>query len=97
MPVWAACITSRTLAGQLIYRQNDGLYYAYCDRASSEFGVAKATAAGTAPTSVVSVNFDNYENHAGIGFDIDASGVLKGGTTFLSGGRSQTLVFKKAL
>ena len=82
---------------QLIFRQNDGLYYAYCDRANSQFGVAKATAANTAPTSVVSINLDTYENHAGLGFTIDASGVLKGGMTFLSGGRTQALVFKKAL
>ena len=82
---------------QLIYRDGDGLYYAHCDRGNSEFGVAKATAANTAPTVVVSVNLDNYENHAGLGFDINASGVLSGGMTFLSGGRSQTLVFKKAL
>lgn len=82
---------------QLIYRQNDGLYYAYCDRANSEFGVAKAINANTAPTSVVSVNLDNYENHAGLGFNIDTSGVLKGGMTFVSGGRTQALVFKKAL
>ena len=83
---------------QLIYRQNDGnLYYAYCDRANSQFGVAKAINANTAPTSVVSINLDNYENHAGLGFTIDASGVLKGGMTFLSGGRTQALVFKKAL
>ena len=81
---------------QLIYHQN-ALYYAYCDRANSQFGVAKATAANVAPTSVVSLNIDNYENHAGLGFTIDASGVLKGGMTFLSGGKSQTLVFKKAL
>ena len=81
---------------QLIYRQN-ALYYAYCDRANSQFGVAKATAANVAPTSVVSLNIDNYENHGGIGFDIDASGVLHGATTFLSGAKSQTLVFKKAL
>ena len=82
---------------QLIFRQNDGLYYAYCDRANSQFGVAKAINANTAPTSVVSINLDNYENHAGLGFDIDASGVLKGGMTFLSGGKSQVLVFKKTL
>ena len=81
---------------QLIYRQN-ALYYAYCDRGNSQFGVAKATAANVAPTSVVSLNIDNYENHGGLAFDIDASGVLHGATTFLSGAKSQTLVFKKAL
>lgn len=81
---------------QLIYHQN-ALYYAYCDRANSQFGVAKAINANTAPTSIVSINLDNYENHAGLGFTIDASGVLKGGMTFLSSGKSQTLVFKKAL
>ena len=31
---------------QLIYRENDGLYYAYVDRGNSQFGVAKATAPG---------------------------------------------------
>ena len=82
---------------QLIYRDGDGLYYAYCDRGNSQFGVAKATAAGATPTAVVSINLDNYENHAGLGFTIDASGVLKGGMTFLSGGRTQVLVFKKEL
>ena len=82
---------------QLIFRQNDGLYYAYCDRANSQFGIAKAINANTAPTSVVSLNIDTYQNHGGIGFDIDASGVLHGATTFLSGAKSQTLVFKKAL
>ena len=81
---------------QLIYRQN-ALYYAYCDRGNSQFGVAKATAANVAPTSVVSLNIDNYENHGGLAFDIDASGVLHGATTFLSGAKSQTLVFKKTL
>ena len=81
---------------QLIYHQN-ALYYAYCDRANSQFGVAKAINANTAPTSIVSINLDNYENHAGLGFTIDASGVLKGGMTFLSGGRTQVLVFKKSL
>ena len=82
---------------QLIYRENDGLYYAYVNSANGEFGVAKATNPNIEPTAVVSVDLDNYENHAGIGFDINASGVLSGGTTFVSGGRSQTLVFKKAL
>lgn len=81
---------------QLIYHQN-ALYYAYCDRGNSQFGVAKVATAGATPTSVVSVNIDNYENHAGLGFDINASGVLAGGMTFVSGGRSQTLAFKKSL
>jgi hypothetical protein len=81
----------------LIYRENDGLYFAYVDDASSTFGIAKATAAGTAPTSVISLNIDNYENHGGIDFDINTSGVLIGATTFVSAGKSQTLVFKKAL
>ena len=82
---------------QLIYRENDGLYYAYCDAAASEFGVAKAINANTAPTAVVSIDMDTYENHGGIGFDINASGILKGATTFLSGGKSQTLAFQKDL
>ena len=81
---------------QLIYRNGDGLYYAYCDQGNS-FGVAKATAANTAPTSVVSINLDNYGNHGGIAFDISDSGVLHGATTFVSAGKSQTLAFKKAL
>ena len=38
---------------------------------------------------------DTYENHGGIGFDINASGILKGATTFLSGGKSQTLAFSE--
>ena len=81
---------------QLIYRANDGLYYAYVDRANSKFGVAKATAQNTT-TAVITINMDTYENHGGIGFDINASGVLKGATTFLSSGKSQILAFKKAL
>ena len=81
----------------LIYRQSDGLYYVYVDRNNSEFGVAKVTGAGATPTVVVSLNMDAYENHAGIGFDITPSGVLVGGTTFVSGGKCQTLVFKKTL
>ncbi|MDE0398856.1 MAG: hypothetical protein OXL96_13760 [Candidatus Poribacteria bacterium] len=81
---------------QLIYRQNDGLYYAYVDVSNSEFGVAKAATAGATPTAVISMNIDNYENHGGIGFNISGS-TLTGGMTFLSGGRSQVLVFKKTL
>ena len=81
---------------QLIYRENDGLYYAYVDAGNSQFGVAKATAPGATPTALITMNMDNYENHGGIGFNISGS-TLIGGMTFLSGGRSQTLVFKKAL
>ncbi|RKU21000.1 hypothetical protein C6499_22535 [Candidatus Poribacteria bacterium] len=81
---------------QLIYRENDGLYYACVNAGNSQFGVAKATAAGVTPTALITMNMDNYENHGGIGFDISGSTLL-GGMTFLSGGRSQTLVFKKAL
>lgn len=80
----------------LIYHQN-ALYYAYCDRGNSVFGIAKVATAGATPSSVVSMNLDNYENHGGIGFDINASGVLGGGMTFVSNGKCQTLVFKKAL
>lgn len=80
---------------QLIYHQN-GLYYAFVDRANSTFGIAKATAPDATPTAVISMNMDNYENHGGIGFDINGSTLL-GGMTFVSGGRSQTLVFKKSL
>ena len=82
---------------QLIYRQNDALYYAYVDSANHQFGVAKVATAGATPSSVISVNIDNYENHGGLAFDIDATGTLKGGMTFLSGGKSQILGFKKAL
>jgi len=80
---------------QLIYHQN-GLYYAYCDRGNSQFGIAKATAPNTAPTAVITMNMDNYENHGGIGLDINGS-TLIGGMTFLDSGRSQMLVFKKSL
>ena len=79
----------------LIYRANDGLYYAFVDSANSTFGIAKATAQNTT-SSVISVNLDNHGNHAGIGFDIN-NGVLYGATTFISGGKSQILAFKKAL
>ena len=82
---------------QLIYRENDGLYYAYVNRRNRTFGIAKATNPNIAPTAVITINIDNYENHAGIGFDINAAGVLSGGTTFVSAGKSQTLIFKKSL
>ena len=81
---------------QLVFRRNDGLYYAYVDASNSQFGVAKATAPGATPTAVITMNMDDYENHGGIGFDI-SNNTLKGGMTFLSGGRSQTLAFQKAL
>ena len=79
---------------QLIYHQN-ALYYAFVDSANSTFGIAKATAQNTT-TAVISVNLDNQGNHAGIAFDIK-NRTLIGGTTFVSGSRSQILVFKKAL
>ena len=82
---------------QLIYRQSDGLYYAYVDAGNNNFGIAKATAAATAPTAVISMNTDNFENHAGITFWIDTDGTLKGGTTFVSSGKSQVIGFIKAL
>lgn len=81
---------------QLIYRENDGLYFAYVDRSNSQFGIAKATAPGATPTALITMNMDDYENHGGIGFDINGS-TLFGGMTFLSSGKSQTLAFKKAL
>ena len=80
---------------QIIYVPNDGLYYAYVNRTNSTFGIAKATAANTT-TAVISLNMDTQNNHAGIAFDIK-NGVLYGATTFVSGGRSQTLAFKKSL
>lgn len=79
---------------QLIYRKGDGLYYAYV--ANQNFGIAKAFAANTAPTSIVSINQDEFGNHGGIAFDIK-NNTLIGGTTFVSAGKSQMLVFKKAL
>ena len=79
---------------RLIYHQN-ALYYAFVDSANSTFGIAKATAQNTA-TAVITINQDNHGNHAGIGFDIK-NNTLHGGTTFVSGGKSQILVFKKAL
>jgi len=78
---------------QLIYHGN-GLYYAFVDSANSTFGIAKAT--GSTPTALITMNMDTYENHGGIGFDISGS-TLQGGLTFLSGGKSQILAFKKAL
>lgn len=80
----------------LIYRQSDGLYYAYVDADNAQFGVAKAATAGATPTAVITMNIDEFENHGGIGFNI-SNNTLVGGMTFLSGGKSQTLVFKKAL
>lgn len=80
---------------QLIYRENDGLYYAYVDSANSNFGIAKATAQNTA-TAIITINQDTEGNHAGISFWIDDN-ALKGGTTFVSGGKSQILGFIKAL
>lgn len=82
---------------QLIYRQNDGLYYAYVDAANNTFGIAKATNPNIAPTSIVSIPLDTYGNHAGITLSIDDNDILKGETTFVSGGKSQILAFKKAL
>ena len=81
---------------QLIYRQNDGLYYAYADAANQTFGIAKATNPNIAPTAVVSLNIDTYGNHAGLTLSI-TNDTLKGETTFLSDGKSQILSFKKAL
>ena len=81
---------------QLIYKENDGLYFAYADAGNSQFGVAKVAAAGATPTALITMNMDNYENHGGIGFNI-SNNTLLGGMTFTSGGRSQTLVFKKSL
>ena len=81
---------------QLIFRENDGLYYAYVDAGNSQFGVAKVATAGATPTAVITMNMDTYENHGGIGFNISGR-TIQGGMTFLSGGRSQTLVFKKSL
>ena len=79
---------------QLIYHQN-GLYYAFVDSANSTFGIAKATAQNTT-TAVITMNQDTHGNHAGIVFDIK-NNILHGATTFLSGSKSQILVFKKAL
>ena len=80
----------------LIYRENDGLYFAYVDRSNSQFGIAKSTAPGATPTALITMNMDDFENHGGIGFDINGS-TLFGAMTFTSGGTSQTLVFKKSL
>ena len=80
---------------RLIYRENDGLYYAFVDRANSNFGIAKATAQNTT-AAVITINQDSYGNHAGIAFNI-ASSTLYGATTFVSGNKSQILTFKKAL
>ena len=80
---------------RMIYHQN-ALYYAFVDNANGTFGVAKATAQNT-PTAVITINQDNHGNHAGITFSIAADGTLKGGTTFVGGGKSQILGFKKAL
>ena len=79
---------------QLIYHQN-ALYFAFVDTANSTFGIAKATAQNTT-TAVITINQDNHGNHAGIAFWIDDN-ELKGGTTFVSAGKSQILGFIKAL
>ena len=78
----------------LIYHGN-GIYYAFVDRANSTLGIAKATAQNTT-TAVITINLDNHGNHAGLAFWIDDN-ELKGGTTFVSGGKSQILGFIKAL
>lgn len=78
---------------KIIYRENDGLYYAYA--ANQQFGIAKATAQNTT-TAVISLNMDTHGNHAGIAFDIK-NNTLHGSTTFISSGKSQILGFKKAL
>lgn len=77
---------------KIIYHGN-GLFYAYA--ANQQFGIAKATAQNTT-TAVISLNMDTHGNHAGIAFDIK-NNTLQGATTFVSGGKSQILVFKKAL
>ena len=79
---------------QLIYHQN-ALYYAFVDSANNNFGIAKATAQNTT-TAVITINLDNHGNHAGLAFWINGN-ELKGGTTFVSGGKSQILGFIKAL
>ena len=78
---------------KIIYHGN-GLYYAYA-AANQNFGIAKATAANTT-TAVITMNQDTHGNHAGIAFDIK-NNILHGAATFLSGSKSQILVFKKAL
>lgn len=78
---------------KIIYRENDGLYYAYA--AHQNFGIAKATAQNTT-TAVITINQDNYENHGGISFHIKGN-TLVGGTTFVSTGKSQILSFQKTL
>lgn len=78
----------------IIYNGGE-LYYAFVDRANSNFGIAKATAQNTTE-AVITINQDNYGNHAGITFDIK-NNILKGATTFVSGSRSQILGFQKTL
>lgn len=80
---------------RMIYRENDGLFYAFVDRANATFGIAKATAANNA-TAIISINQDSHGNHAGITFSVN-SDTLKGETTFLTNGKSQILGFAKAL
>ena len=81
---------------KIIYRENDGLYYAFVDRGNEKFGIAKATAQNTT-TAVITINQDDFGNRSGIAFDIKASGELHGATTFVSGSRSQIIAFKKVL
>ena len=71
------------------------IYYAFVDSGNSNFGIAKSTAQN-ATEAVITVNQDDYENHGGIAFDIK-NNTLIGGTTFVSAGKSQILIFKKAL
>ena len=81
---------------QLIYRQSDGLYYAYAT--ATAFGIAKKANATAAATVEISVNPDGFGNHAGLCFAIDAAGTLAGGITYISStGKSQTVVFKRDL
>ena len=91
MPVrWMLPDTRR----KLIY-YNNALYYVYVNRGTKAFGIAKATLGSQ--TAVITINQDTYGNHAGVDFDINASGTLKMSTTFLSGTKSQTIVCKKNL
>lgn len=71
------------------------IYYAFVDSGNSNFGIAKSTAQN-ATEAVITVNQDDYENHGGIAFEIK-NNTLIGGTTFVSAGKSQILIFKKAL
>ncbi len=71
---------------------NSDLYYAYYNQSTQKLGIARAMAGD----SVIEVDWDQRENHAGICFEITGS-TLKGAVTFTSTTSSRLATFVKVL